>query len=103
MAERVRVRVASAEVVKILDAGMPTASPRSPVWRATREATTHHPMATSDPIGGHGHDVDGRLVGNDEWRSRTVGDSRAYRFRDGELESSPTTHSLVGGSMRAGS
>jgi PPM family protein phosphatase len=97
--------VASAEVVKILDAGMPDGvPPESGLAELTREANHRiHQMATSDPDrAGMGTTLTAAYVGNDEVAFAHVGDSRAYRFRDGKLEQLTNDHSLVGELVRRG-
>jgi protein phosphatase len=97
--------VASAEVVKILDAGMPDGvAPESGLAELTREANhSIHQMATSDPDrAGMGTTLTAAYVGDDEVAFAHVGDSRAYRFRDGKLEQLTNDHSLVGELVRRG-
>ncbi len=97
--------IASKIVVDTLDHGMPDGVPaEAGLAELTREANhSIHQMATSDPDrAGMGTTLTAAYVGDGEVAFAHVGDSRAYRFRDGSLEQLTNDHSLVGELVRRG-
>ena len=63
------------------------------IWERAGEDASAQGMGTTMTVG---------LVGQDEVAFGHVGDSRAYRIRDGEVEQLTEDHSLVGELMRSG-
>ncbi|MBI4897795.1 MAG: Stp1/IreP family PP2C-type Ser/Thr phosphatase [Actinobacteria bacterium] len=62
-----------------------------------------HRQSVSDPdMQGMGTTLTAALLGDEELTLAHVGDSRAYRLRDGELTRLTTDHSLVGEMVRRG-
>lgn len=62
-----------------------------------------HDQSLADPsMQGMGTTLTAALLGDDELTLAHVGDSRAYRLRDGELTRLTTDHSLVGEMVRRG-
>jgi serine/threonine protein phosphatase PrpC len=97
--------VASKIVVETLEEGLPDGgSNEERLAAAVREANARiHELAQSDADrAGMGTTLTAALVGEDAVSVAHVGDSRAYRFRDGELERLTTDHSLVGELVRRG-
>jgi PPM family protein phosphatase len=97
--------VASGIVVETLDGGMPDGvPPEAGLAELTREANHRiHQQATSDAErSGMGTTLTAAYVGDGEVAFAHVGDSRAYRFRDGKLEQLTEDHSLVGELVRRG-
>jgi len=97
--------VASGIVVETLEKGMPDdVGPEEGLAGLTREANQRiHRKATSDEErAGMGTTLTAAYVGDDEVAFAHVGDSRAYRFRDGKLEQLTNDHSLVGELVRRG-
>jgi protein phosphatase len=62
----------------------------------------HKKSRSSDEFHGMGTTITAVLLGDDEITIAHVGDSRAYRLRDGELERLTRDHSLVGEMVRRG-
>jgi serine/threonine protein phosphatase PrpC len=62
----------------------------------------HKKSNSSDEFKGMGTTITALLLGDDELTIAHVGDSRAYRLRDGELERLTRDHSLVGEMVRRG-
>lgn len=62
----------------------------------------HKQSNSSDEFKGMGTTITALLFGDDELTIAHVGDSRAYRLRDGELERLTRDHSLVGEMVRRG-
>lgn len=62
----------------------------------------HEKSNSSDEFKGMGTTITALLLGEDELTIAHVGDSRAYRLRDGELERLTRDHSLVGEMVRRG-
>lgn len=62
----------------------------------------HQKSNSSDEFKGMGTTITALLLGDDELTIAHVGDSRAYRLRDGELERLTRDHSLVGEMVRRG-
>jgi PPM family protein phosphatase len=90
--------VASKIVVETFSEGLPDAgSDEERLATAVREANRRiNDLAQEDPDrAGMGTTVTAAYVGPDAVSVAHVGDSRAYRFRDGELERLTTDHSLV--------
>jgi PPM family protein phosphatase len=90
--------VASGIVVDTLAEGLPDAgSEEERLATVVQEANRRiHELAQSDPErAGMGTTVTAAYVGDDAVSVAHVGDSRAYRWRDGELERLTTDHSLV--------
>jgi PPM family protein phosphatase len=97
--------VASGIVVETLNGGMPDGvPPEAGLAELTREANHRiHQQATSDAErSGMGTTLTAAYVGDGEVSFAHVGDSRAYRFRDGKLEQLTEDHSLVGELVRRG-
>jgi PPM family protein phosphatase len=97
--------VASEEVVKTLGHGMPDGvGPEAGLAELTRQANQRiHRMATSDnERAGMGTTLTAAYVGDGDVAFAHVGDSRAYRLRDGRLEQLTNDHSLVGELVRRG-
>jgi PPM family protein phosphatase len=97
--------VASGIVVETLEKGMPDdVGPEEGLAGLTREANQRiHQKATADEErAGMGTTLTAAYVGDDEVAFAHVGDSRAYRFRDGKLEQLTNDHSLVGELVRRG-
>lgn len=70
------------------------------VARANREI--HHQSIADPSMHGMGTTLTAVLVGDEELTIAHVGDSRAYRMRDGVLTRLTTDHSLVGEMVRRG-
>jgi protein phosphatase len=97
--------VASGIVVETLNDGMPDGvPPEAGLAELTREANHRiHERATADAErAGMGTTLTAAYVGDGEVAFAHVGDSRAYRFRDGKLEQLTNDHSLVGELVRRG-
>jgi serine/threonine protein phosphatase PrpC len=97
--------VASGIVVETFANGMPDAmTAEDGLAELTREANQQiHKKATSEAErAGMGTTLTAAYVGEDEVAFAHVGDSRAYRFRDGKLEQLTNDHSLVGELVRRG-
>jgi protein phosphatase len=97
--------VASGIVVETLNGGMPDGvPPEAGLAELTREANHRiHQRATADAErAGMGTTLTAAYVGDGEVAFAHVGDSRAYRFRDGKLEQLTNDHSLVGELVRRG-
>jgi serine/threonine protein phosphatase PrpC len=97
--------VASGIVVETFANGMPDGMPAEDgLAELTREANQQiHKKATSEAErAGMGTTLTAAYVGEDEVAFAHVGDSRAYRFRDGKLEQLTNDHSLVGELVRRG-
>jgi serine/threonine protein phosphatase PrpC len=97
--------VASKIVVETLEEGLPDGgSNEERLAAVVREANARiHQLAQSDADrAGMGTTVTAAVVGDDAVSVAHVGDSRAYRIRDGELERLTTDHSLVGELVRRG-
>ncbi len=97
--------VASGIVVETLTGGMPDGvPPEAGLAELTREANHRiHQRATADAErAGMGTTLTAAYVGDGEVAFAHVGDSRAYRFRDGKLEQLTNDHSLVGELVRRG-
>jgi PPM family protein phosphatase len=90
--------VASKIVVETFSEGLPdSGSDEERLATAVREANRRiNDLAQEDPDrAGMGTTVTAVYVGRDAISVAHVGDSRGYRFRDGELERLTTDHSLV--------
>ncbi|HVE68902.1 MAG TPA: Stp1/IreP family PP2C-type Ser/Thr phosphatase [Solirubrobacteraceae bacterium] len=97
--------VASKIVVETLAEGLPeTGSDEERLAAAVREANARiHDLARAEPDrAGMGTTVTAAYVGDDGVAVAHVGDSRAYRLRDGELERLTHDHSLVAELVRRG-
>ncbi|HEV7362778.1 MAG TPA: protein phosphatase 2C domain-containing protein, partial [Solirubrobacteraceae bacterium] len=97
--------VASGIVVETFNGGMPDGvSPETGLAELTREANHRiHQRATADAErAGMGTTLTAAYVGDGEVAFAHVGDSRAYRLRDGKLEQLTNDHSLVGELVRRG-
>ena len=97
--------VASGIVVETFDRGMPDGvPPEAGLADLTREANQRiHERATEDAErAGMGTTLTAAYVGDGEVAFAHVGDSRAYRMRDGKLEQLTNDHSLVGELVRRG-
>ncbi|MFL5821059.1 MAG: Stp1/IreP family PP2C-type Ser/Thr phosphatase [Solirubrobacteraceae bacterium] len=97
--------VASKMVVEAFEDGLPDGgSGEERLARRVREANVRiHELAQSDPRrAGMGTTMTAAYVGEDVVSIAHVGDSRAYRMRDGELEQVTRDHSLVGELVRRG-
>ena len=97
--------VASKMVVEALEDGLPDGgTPEERLAGRIREANEHiHELAQSDPArAGMGTTMTAAYVADDEVSIAHVGDSRAYRMRDGDLEQMTRDHSLVGELVRRG-
>jgi PPM family protein phosphatase len=80
--------------------GMPAELLERVIGEANRRI---HAKAIADPaLGGMGTTVTAALLADDVVTIGHVGDSRAYRFRDGQLEQLTDDHSLVGELLRSG-
>jgi len=97
--------VASRMVVELLDEGLPDGgSDEERLAERVREANARiHERAASDTDrAGMGTTLTAACVGDHSVAIAHVGDSRAYRMRDGELEQITRDHSLVGELVRRG-
>jgi protein phosphatase len=97
--------VASRTVVDVLESGLPDgASSEQRLAHSAREANRRiHDMAESSPAqAGMGTTMTAAYVDEDTVSVAHVGDSRAYRLRDGHLEQITDDHSLVGELVRRG-
>jgi protein phosphatase len=96
--------VASGIVVETFNRGMPDGPPETGLAELTREANHRiHERATADAErAGMGTTLTAAYVGDGEVAFAHVGDSRAYRLRDGKLEQLTNDHSLVGELVRRG-
>jgi PPM family protein phosphatase len=97
--------VASGIVVETFNGGMPDGvAPETGLAELTREANQRiHQRATADAErAGMGTTLTAAYVGDGEVAFAHVGDSRAYRLRDGKLEQLTNDHSLVGELVRRG-
>jgi protein phosphatase len=79
-------------------------APEPRMKNVVREANDEiHHKSRSDPnLSGMGTTLTAVLLGDDEITIAHVGDSRAYRLRDGDLERLTRDHSLVGEMVRRG-
>jgi serine/threonine protein phosphatase PrpC len=98
--------VASKAAAEAFDRDLPDAPP-GPVLRETIEAANReiHQLARADPSrAGMGTTITAAIVdaGSEEVGIGHVGDSRAYRLRDGRLEQLTRDHSLVEEMRRKG-
>ena len=97
--------VASRMVREALEAGLPDGgSGEERLAERAREANRAiHDLALSNPAqAGMGTTLTAAYVGEDAVSLAHVGDSRAYRLRDGQLELLTRDHSLVGELVRRG-
>jgi len=97
--------VASGIVVETLEKGMPDeVGPEEGLAGLTREANQriHQKATAEEERAGMGTTLTAAYVGDDEVAFAHVGDSRAYRLRDGKLEQLTNDHSLVGELVRRG-
>ena len=97
--------VASGIVVETLEKDMPDGMPpEKGLAELTREANQRiHEKATSDAErAGMGTTLTAAYVGDGNVALAHVGDSRAYRLRDGKLQQLTNDHSLVGELVRRG-
>ena len=97
--------VASRIAVAAFEEGVdPSASPEHELTRIAKEANRRiHEMAREDESrAGMGTTLTAVIVGEKEVAIGHVGDSRAYRMRDGVLERLTTDHSLVEEYVRRG-
>jgi protein phosphatase len=97
--------VASGIVVKVLEDGLPDGgSAEQRLAERAQEANRRiHELAQSEASrAGMGTTLTAAYVGEDAVSVAHVGDSRAYRMRDGELEMITRDHSLVGELVRRG-
>jgi PPM family protein phosphatase len=97
--------VASKIVVETLEEGLPDGgSNEERLATVVREANARiHQLAQADADrAGMGTTVTAAVVGDDAVSVAHVGDSRAYRIRDDEIERLTTDHSLVGELVRRG-
>ena len=67
-----------------------------------RQSRDPRPSLADSTMQGMGTTLTAALLGDDEITLAHVGDSRAYRLRDGELTRLTTDHSLVGEMVRRG-
>jgi PPM family protein phosphatase len=90
--------VASEMAVESFDAGLPGGSPAAGLVQVIEEANRriHERSRAESQRAGMGTTVTAAYVGEREVTIAHVGDSRAYVFRDGELERLTRDHSLVG-------
>jgi serine/threonine protein phosphatase PrpC len=81
-----------------------TVAPEPRMANVVRAANLEiHRQSVSDPeLQGMGTTLTALLLGDDEVTIAHVGDSRAYRLREGELERLTRDHSLVGEMVRRG-
>jgi protein phosphatase len=68
----------------------------------TANHAIHKKSNSDDEFKGMGTTITALLLGDDELTIAHVGDSRAYRLRDGDLERLTRDHSLVGEMVRRG-
>ncbi|MGH2959019.1 MAG: Stp1/IreP family PP2C-type Ser/Thr phosphatase [Solirubrobacterales bacterium] len=68
----------------------------------TANHAIHKKSNSSDEFKGMGTTITALLLGDDELTIAHVGDSRAYRLRDGDLDRLTRDHSLVGEMVRRG-
>ena len=97
--------VASQMVVEVLEGGIPDGgSAEEHLAERAREANRriHERAQTEASRAGMGTTLTAAYVGEDAVSVAHVGDSRAYRMRDGELEMITRDHSLVGELVRRG-
>jgi len=98
--------VASAIAVSVLDGGLPDGrgSVEQRLAGAVQDANAQiHERSRSEPeLSGMGTTFTGLYLGEDDITVAHVGDSRAYRWRDGELTPLTEDHSLVGEFIRQG-
>ncbi len=81
-----------------------TAPPEPRMADAVRRANRaiHAKSVSGDEFQGMGTTITALLIGDDEVTIAHVGDSRAYRLRDGQLTRLTRDHSLVGEMVRRG-
>jgi protein phosphatase len=81
-----------------------TSEPEPRMADAVRRANVaiHEQSTSHDEYKGMGTTITALLLGEDELTIAHVGDSRAYRLRDGELTRLTRDHSLVGEMVRRG-
>jgi len=97
--------VASRMVREALEAGLPDdgSAEERLAERARQANRAIHDLARSNPAqAGMGTTLTAAYVGEDAVSLAHVGDSRAYRLRDGQLELLTRDHSLVGELVRRG-
>ena len=98
--------VASAAATDAFDRELPSGSPETALKEVIRAANREiHEMAQQDPeVAGMGTTITAAVVDSerDEVVVAHVGDSRAYRLREGELERLTRDHSLVEEMRRKG-
>lgn len=98
--------VASGIAVEVLDGGLPDGAGTVEARLAglVREANRRvYERATSDEaLSGMGSTLTAAYLGEEELTVAHVGDSRAYRWREGRLELLTQDHSLVGEFVRQG-
>ena len=89
--------VASTTVIEAFGEGMPELSPEQALTEViqTANARIHEMSRTDVHRAGMGTTVTAAHVGEHDIAVAHVGDSRAYRWRDGELERLTEDHSLV--------
>lgn len=89
--------VASSAVVEAFGEGLPDVTPEQALTEVIRTANARiHKMSRADVHrAGMGTTVTAAHVGEHDVAVAHVGDSRAYRWRDGELERLTDDHSLV--------
>jgi protein phosphatase len=98
--------VASRIAVEEFEPGLPDgASPEERLAEIARSANSriHELSVSDDRRTGMGTTLTAAYVGENEVVLAHVGDSRAYRMRDGSLERLTSDHSLVGELVRRGS
>lgn len=81
-----------------------TVAPEPRMAKVVRTANheIHNKSNSGDEFKGMGTTITALLLGDDELTIAHVGDSRAYRLRDGDLERLTRDHSLVGEMVRRG-
>ncbi len=98
--------VASAAATEAFEAELPSGSPESALTTVIQAANREiHEMAKSDPdVAGMGTTITAAVIDaeRDEVVVAHVGDSRAYRLRNGKLERLTRDHSLVEEMRRKG-
>ena len=98
--------VASGIAVSVLDGGLPQGAGRveQRLAGAVRDANgqIHQRSRTEPDLSGMGTTFTGVYLGEEDVTVAHVGDSRAYRWRDGSLEPLTDDHSLVGELVRQG-
>lgn len=97
--------VASGIAVETLAAGLDESlAPEQRLAKVVRDANSeiHRRSVADAELHGMGTTMTVLLMGEDEVTIAHVGDSRAYRLRDGELDRLTRDHSLVGEMVRRG-